>query len=78
VGASRFAGRVMLDLLSGEKTELTELAMVKKLPKPFPPEPLAWLGVQLMTKALVKADRNEGRRGPFLRLMDALKMGFDS
>ena len=52
--------------------------MVKKLPKPFPPEPVAWLGVQLMTKALVKADQNEGRRGPFLKVMDALKMGFDS
>ncbi|HCT15594.1 MAG TPA: FAD-dependent oxidoreductase [Corynebacterium nuruki] len=78
VGASRFAGRVMLDLLSGERTELTELAMVKKLPKPFPPEPVAWLGVRLMTKALVKADQNEGRRGPFLKVMDALKMGFDS
>ncbi|WP_313358917.1 NAD(P)/FAD-dependent oxidoreductase, partial [Corynebacterium variabile] len=56
VGASRFAGRVMLDLLSGGKTELTELEMVRKMPKPFPPEPAAWLGVQMMTKALIKAD----------------------
>jgi len=78
VGASRFAGRVMLDLLSGGKTELTELDMVRKMPKPFPPEPAAWLGVQMMTKALIKADENEGRRGPFLKMMDALKMGFDS
>ena len=78
VGASRFAGRVMLDLLSGSSTELTELEMVRKMPKPFPPEPAAWLGVQMMTKALVKADENEGRRGPFLKVMDALKMGFDS
>jgi glycine/D-amino acid oxidase-like deaminating enzyme len=78
VGASRFAGRVMLDLLSGEKTELTELEMVRKMPKPFPPEPAAWLGVQMMTKALIKADENEGRRGAFLKVMDALKMGFDS
>lgn len=78
VGASRFTAKVMLDLLSGKKTELTELEMVKKLPKPFPPEPAAWIGVQMMTKALVRADENEGRRGPFLKVMDALKMGFDS
>ena len=78
VGASRFAGRVMLDLLSGEKTELTELQMVKKQPIPFPPEPLAWLGVKMTTAALIKADENEGRRGPLLKVLDAVGMGFDS
>lgn len=78
VGASRFTAKVMLDLLAGERTELTELEMVRKLPKPFPPEPAAWAGVQMMTRAMVKADENEGRRGPFLKVMDALKMGFDS
>ncbi|MDR1768142.1 MAG: FAD-binding oxidoreductase, partial [Propionibacteriaceae bacterium] len=36
VGASRFAARVMLDLLDGQPTELTELKMVKRLPLPFP------------------------------------------
>ncbi|WP_145942517.1 NAD(P)/FAD-dependent oxidoreductase [Corynebacterium glyciniphilum] len=78
VGASRFAGRVMLDLLGGQPTELTQLDMVRKMPKPFPPEPAAWLGVQMMTKALIRADENEGRRGLFLKVMDRLKMGFDS
>lgn len=78
VGATRFGARVMLDLLSGAKTELTELEMVRKKPLPFPPEPVAWLGVKLMTNGLVKADRNEGRRGPFLKAMDRLGMGFDS
>lgn len=78
VGATRFGARVMLDLLSGTKTELTELEMVKKKPLPFPPEPVAWLGVKLMTNGLIKADRNEGKRGPFLKVMDAAGMGFDS
>ncbi|RAX50233.1 FAD-dependent oxidoreductase [Arthrobacter sp. AQ5-05] len=78
VGATRFGARVMLDLLSGSKTELTELEMVKKKPLPFPPEPVAWMGVKLMTNGLVKADRNEGKRGPFLKVMDGLGMGFDS
>lgn len=78
VGATRFAANVLLDLLSGQETERTRLEMVRKKPLPFPPEPAAWLGVQLMTAALVKADRNEGKRGPFLKVMDAVGMGFDS
>ena len=47
-------------------------------PLPFPPEPVAWMGVKLMTNGLGKADRNEGKRGPFLKVMDAVGMGFDS
>ena len=78
VGATRFGARVMLDLLSGDTTELTQLAMVRKKPLPFPPEPAAWLGVKLMTHALAKADRQQGKRGPFLKVMDAVGMGFDS
>lgn len=78
VGASRFAGTVMLDLLSGQDTELTQLEMVRKLPLPFPPEPVAWLGIQMTTNAMIKADGNEGRRGPLLKALDAVGMGFDS
>ena len=68
----------MLDLLSGEDTELTQLEMVRKLPLPFPPEPAAWLGIKMTTNALIKADENEGRRGPLLKVLDAVGMGFDS
>jgi len=78
VGATRFGANVMLDLLSGEKTERTELQMVKRKPIPFPPEPVAWLGVKLTTAAMVRADRRQGRRGPWLKAMDAVGMGFDS
>ena len=78
VGATRFGANVMLDLLGGTPTERTELAMVTKKPLPFPPEPLAWLGVKLTTAALVRADRNQGRRGLWLKFLDALGMGFDS
>lgn len=78
VGATRFGAKVMLDLLSGERTELTQLQMVRDKPLPFPPEPAAWLGVKLMTHELIRADRNQGRRSAFLKAMDALGMGFDS
>ncbi|WP_404321382.1 NAD(P)/FAD-dependent oxidoreductase [Arthrobacter luteolus] len=78
VGATRFGANVMLDLLSGEKTERTELQMVKSKPLPFPPEPVAWLGVKITTAAMVRSDRRQGRRGPWLKAMDAVGMGFDS
>lgn len=78
VGATRFGAKVMLDLLSGEQTELTELDMVKKMPVPFPPEPLAWMSIKLTTAALIRADRRQGRRGPWLKLLDSFGVGFDS
>ena len=78
VGASRFGANVMLDLLSGQPTERTRLQLVRTKPLPFPPEPLAWVGVKLTTAAMVRADRNQGRRGPWLKAMDAVGMGFDS
>lgn len=78
VGASRFGADVMLDLLSSETTERTELRMVRETPIPFPPEPAASVGVALMKTAMDRADHREGRRGLFLRAMDAIGMGFDS
>ena len=78
VAATRFAADVMLDLLSGDETELTRLGVVRRTPLPFPPEPATWLGVRATVAALSTADRREGRRGPWLRLLDALKIGVDS
>ncbi|MFC4138978.1 MULTISPECIES: FAD-binding oxidoreductase [unclassified Microbacterium] len=78
VGASRFGADVMLDQLAGEKTERTELEMVRKKPIPFPPEPAASMGVNMVRSAMDRADHNEGRRGPLLKVLDAVGMGFDS
>jgi glycine/D-amino acid oxidase-like deaminating enzyme len=78
VGASRFGAQVMLDLLGGEPTELTGLAMVRSKPLPFPPEPVRWAGIELTRRAVARADANGGRRGPWLRTLDRLGMGFDS
>lgn len=78
VAATRFAAEVMLDQLSGEPTWRTELEMVRKLPTPFPPEPFAYPAVQLTRAALDRADHREGKRGLFLRTLDALGLGFDS
>ncbi|MEW2633168.1 FAD-dependent oxidoreductase [Streptomyces sp. NPDC048389] len=78
VGATRFGADVMLDLLSGERTERTELEMVRSKPLPFPPEPVAWAGIGLTKWSLARADANGGRRNLWLRTMDRLGLGFDS
>jgi len=78
VAASRFAAQTALDRLDGEGTERTALDAVRSLPLPFPPEPFAWLGVTLTTRALQRADREQGRRNLWLRALDRLGVGFDS
>ena len=78
VGASRFGADVVLDLLSGQRTERTELECVRRKPLPFPPEPLAFAGIQATRWALQQADRNEGRRNLWLRSLDRAGLGFDS
>jgi glycine/D-amino acid oxidase-like deaminating enzyme len=78
VGASRFGASVLLDLLSGERTELTELELVRTRPLPFPPEPLRSAGINLTRWSLDRADRQQGRRNRWLRSLDRLGLGFDS
>lgn len=78
VGAARFAGEVLLDLLDGADTERTRLEMVRKRPLPFPPEPAAIVGVNATRWSLDRADHNEGKRNVLLRTLDALGLGFDS
>jgi glycine/D-amino acid oxidase-like deaminating enzyme len=78
VGATRFGANVMLDLLSGEATERTELEMVRSKPVPFPPEPARWFGITVTSAALARADHNGGRRNLWLRTLDRFGMGFDS
>ena len=78
LGATRFAADVCLDLLEGHPTERTELAMVRSRPWPFPPEPLASLGIQATRWALDRSDHSGGRRNLFLRALDRFGLGFDS
>jgi glycine/D-amino acid oxidase-like deaminating enzyme len=78
VAGTRFAANVMLDQLWGLKTERTQLKMVKSLPIPFPPDPIAWMGVAVSKWAMNRADHNRGKRNFVLRTLDALGLGFDS
>ncbi|MFB7376288.1 NAD(P)/FAD-dependent oxidoreductase [Kitasatospora purpeofusca] len=78
VGATRFGAEVMLDLLAGERTERTELEMVRRKPLPFPPEPVRWAGIGITTRSLERADRTGGERNLWLRTLDRMGLGFDS
>jgi glycine/D-amino acid oxidase-like deaminating enzyme len=78
VGASRFSARVGLDLLDGRENEVTAMKYARSKPVPFPPEPLRWATIQFTRGRLAAADRNDGRRGLWLRTLDRLGLGFDS
>ncbi|HEY0932207.1 MAG TPA: FAD-dependent oxidoreductase [Trebonia sp.] len=79
VGASRFAAQVLLDKLHPEEdSERSRLSLVNSRPLPFPPEPLRSAVVQVTRASIARADRSEGRRDPWLRLLDRLGLGFDS
>ncbi|MEY4322475.1 MAG: hypothetical protein RL410_256, partial [Actinomycetota bacterium] len=59
-------------------SEARSLRMVQTQPVPFPPEPFRSAAIGLTRWSLQRADANEGRRNLWLRLLDWLKLGFDS
>ncbi len=77
VGATRFGGRTAVDLLDGRQTEATALELVRKRPVPFPPEPVRSAVIQLTRNRMAAEDRT-GKRGLWLRALDAAGLGFDS
>jgi len=78
VGASRFGAQVILDLLNGLDNERTRLKMVREKPFPFPPEPFRYPIINLTRWSMDQADRNQGKRNMWLKLLDTLGLGFDS
>jgi glycine/D-amino acid oxidase-like deaminating enzyme len=77
VAATRFAAETCLDLLESRATERTRLALVRRRPLPFPPEPARWLSIQATRWSLARADRTE-KRNLWLRVLDRFGLGFDS
>lgn len=78
VGSTRFGAQVMLDLLDGKDNERTALRMVKHTPTPFPPEPFRFFFIRLTQWSINRADKNNGKRNLWLKLLDSLGLGFDS
>ncbi len=77
VSASRFGALAMLDLLEGVETRRTILAMHRRRPVPFPPEPFRSLAVRMAQKRLAQED-STGRRALYLRTLDPFGIGFGS
>ena len=78
VASTRFGAQVMLDLLDGIDSERTRLAMVRKKPWPFPPEPFRFIFIRLTQWSINRADEKGGKRNLWLKLLDLLGLGFDS
>lgn len=76
VGASRFGARVGIELLGYQPSDILKMQFVTKKPMPWAPEPFRWFGVRFTQNALVKADQNNGKRGLWLKLLDAMNLGF--
>jgi len=77
VSASRFGARVALELLGYQPSEIRSFQFVRKPCLPWPPEPLRWMGVTLTCKEMERADRNQGKEGLWLKLLDRLHLGFE-
>lgn len=79
--AAHFAAHVVLDrfdvLDGGPPTERTTLGAVRRVPAPYPPEPVASAGIRAVRRALDRADHRHGRRDALLRSLDALGLGRD-
>ncbi len=77
LGTTRIAGRILAHLALDRPDELLDLAMVRRKPFPFPPEPVRSWAVDRVTRALRLVD--EGKRpSAMLRLLDRLGIGFSS
>jgi len=76
VGASRFGARIAIEMLGYEPTDVLDMQFVTRKSLPWAPEPFRWLGVRLTQNALIKADKNGGKRGLWLKLLDRLGLGF--
>lgn len=76
VGATRFGARIGLELLGYDRTPVVDMGFVRKRAVAWPPEPARWLAVTLTRNEMGRADRNRGRRGLWLRLLDRFNLGF--
>jgi hypothetical protein len=76
VGASRFGARIGIELLGYEPTDVIEMKFVTRKSLPWAPEPIRWFAVRYTQSALIKADKNGGKRGLWLKLLDRLGLGF--
>jgi glycine/D-amino acid oxidase-like deaminating enzyme len=76
VSASRFGARIGIELLGYQPSDVIKMQLVTSRAIPWPPEPIRWMAVKMTQRALIKADANGGKRGLWLKILDALGLGF--
>lgn len=77
LGSTRIAGRILAHMAIERHSPLLELALVRRKPFPYPPEPLRSRAVTAVTRALRKVDEGE-EPSLLLRILDAAGIGFSS
>jgi glycine/D-amino acid oxidase-like deaminating enzyme len=77
IGSTRLAGKILSHLVLDRPSPLRQLAMVRRKPFPYPPEPLRTLAVAAVTRALRRADASASP-SLLLRSLQALGIGFSS
>jgi glycine/D-amino acid oxidase-like deaminating enzyme len=77
IASTRIAGRILAHRAVERESALFDLAIVRKKPFPFPPEPLRRAAVALVTGALRRVDAG-GRPGLLLKALDRLGISFSS
>jgi len=77
LGNTHLAGQILAHMTLERPSPLLDLALVRKKPFPYPPEPLRRLAVRSVTRALRRVDAG-GRPGLLLRCLDVLGIGLSS
>ena len=77
LATTHLAGKILSHLALARPSPLLDLALVRRKPFPYPPEPLRGWAVAAVTRALRRVDAG-GRPSPLLRLLEALGIGLSS
>lgn len=65
VATSNLAGRVLADLITDHKSDLTELPMARHRSPDWEPEPFRWLGTAAVRRSLQRLERHAERSGSY-------------
>ena len=77
LGTTRLAGRILAHQALGRPSDLLDLALVRRLPFPYPPEPVRSWAVNAVTRGLRKVDAGEPPN-LLLRVLEKMGIGFSS